>query len=534
MSRLPSHLVLLAVIALVRCSVNDLTGGGSDLPDKVVMGYIFSTDKRPASATQVTIIPADYNAAKDSQIPVSFTDTTDSSGAFQIRVRTKGDYTLQAVHLSRRTRLLITGVTVGADTTRIAADTLRIPGVVKAYLPEGIDPANCWLYIPGTTIAARSSTAARYAVLDSVPAGKIPAVCFAARGDPAPTAIRYNCTVPSGDTAFLAKPAWKFSRSLRLNTAVSGAQVTGTVMHFPVLVRLTGDNFDFSQAKAGGEDLYFTKADTASLPYEIERWDATGRRAELWVNVDTVHGNDSTQFITMYWGNPGIAGSSNGAAVFDTTTGFAAVWHLDDNADSIRDATADAFNGMNAGAADTAGIIGNARKFSNGNFIKVRGLLREPASVTLSAWVRSDKTTGQDIISLGDAVLIRFDDVNLTTAGCFHDDSVADDQTYAIVGSGRYLAKTGWHFLAFSIDASAHSQTFYIDGIQSTVAHYANPISYAGLGTDTYIGVHGNGKTTFNFVGHLDEVRVSDITLTSDWIKLCYMNQKSQDALVQW
>ena len=47
-----------------------------------------------------------------------------------------------------------------------------------------------------------------------------------------------------------------------------------------------------------------------------------------------VNGNDSTQFITMYWGNGTAVDSSNGAAVFNNE--FAGVWHLNDGGTGAR------------------------------------------------------------------------------------------------------------------------------------------------------------------------------------------------------
>jgi hypothetical protein len=70
--------------------------------------------------------------------------------------------------------------------------------------------------------------------------------------------------------------------------------------------------------------------------------------------------------------------------------------------------------------------------------------------------------------------------------------------------------------------------------VQSAISHDASPINYAGLGTDTYLGMHGNGKTSFYFAGRIDEARVSAAAETADWIKLCYMNQKEQNVLVRW
>ena len=36
------------------------------------------------------------------------------------------------------------------------------------------------------------------------------------------------------------------------------------------------------------------------------------------------------------------------------------------------------------------------------------------------------------------------------------------------------------------------------------------------------------------FRGKIDEVRVMNAAVNADWIKLCYMNQKAEDALVEF
>jgi len=239
----------------------------------------------------------------------------------------------------------------------------------------------------------------------------------------------------------------------------------------------------------------------------------------------------------MYWGNKNAVNTSSSAAVFDTSSGFEGVWHLNENGDSVHDATANAFHGANSGSIMTAGIIGNSRKFADGNYVKISGLLNSPSSVTLSAWVLSEKSAGgQDVISIGDAVMIRLDYLGTKgTSGWFHNSPVtSDDSKYAIDSSGRYLANTGWHYLTYANNSETHVQTLYIDGVQTVTINDTNPIYYAGLGADTYIGIHGNGKTTYNFVGQIDEVRVSGIAESPDWVKLCFMNQKVPDALVKW
>ena len=36
------------------------------------------------------------------------------------------------------------------------------------------------------------------------------------------------------------------------------------------------------------------------------------------------------------------------------------------------------------------------------------------------------------------------------------------------------------------------------------------------------------------FAGKLDEVRISSVARNGDWIKLCYMNQRQDDALLEF
>ena len=113
-----------------------------------------------------------------------------------------------------------------------------------------------------------------------------------------------NEMIDIGKIDFLHLSQWKFSRRIYLNTSSTGADIAGMVTNFPVLLRLRANSFDFSQAKRDGGDIRFTSSSGIPLPYEIERWDSIGREAEEWVRVDTVQGNNDSQFIIMYWGNP--------------------------------------------------------------------------------------------------------------------------------------------------------------------------------------------------------------------------------------
>jgi hypothetical protein len=530
-----SRLCVSVVATIVMsCSQTLLEGGsGSTTTNGLIKGQLLDSTGNPAAHVVVQLLPFDYNPVKDAPLPDSLTDTTNESGAYRFRAPEKNTYNLQARQETTGFSALVTGLFVyNNENINVAAQSLERPGALRVLLPDSLNMTDAYIYIPGTTLFAFPGSAC----IPGVPAGSIPSVNYARLSALGSKVVKTNIPIASGDTASVFdNGVWAYSKKLFMNTTATGANVTGDITGFPLLVRLNNNMFNFNEANKN--DLRFMKADGSSLAFEIEGWDPAAGQATVWVRVDTVYGNNATQYILMYWGNPDAAGLSNGAAVFDTSNGFVGVWHLDENGDSVADATGNAFNGKKYGSTMVPGLIGNSALFANGDYMQIAGLLNRPSNVTLSAWVLSDTSAGrgQDIVSIGDAALIRFDDVNgLGAGGFYHDNPVVNDSMYGRTASGRYLSKSGWHYLAFSINTTTNVQAFYIDGVLCATTHDVNPIFYDGVGADTYIGKNGNNKTTFNFIGQIDEVRVNNYALDPDWIKLCFMNQKAQDALIVW
>ena len=85
---------------------------------------------------------------------------------------------------------------------------------------------------------------------------------------------------------------WKYSGSFFINTTEEGAFLpeSATVEQFPVLVRLSKDFFNFSQAKQYGEDLRFSMKKGEPLAYQIEKWDRDRGIADIWVRVPEIRG----------------------------------------------------------------------------------------------------------------------------------------------------------------------------------------------------------------------------------------------------
>lgn len=111
-------------------------------------------------------------------------------------------------------------------------------------------------------------------------------------------------------------PNWQHSGSMWLLTGPEGADLPdgATVHHFPVLVRLHQDFFDFAQAQPDGDDLRFSSSTGERLAFQIEEWNVAQGAATVWVRVPRITGN-SRQEIKLYWGNANAVSESNGRKI---------------------------------------------------------------------------------------------------------------------------------------------------------------------------------------------------------------------------
>jgi hypothetical protein len=531
---------LLSVMCCTQLLSTNDGGFGSETTNGKVIGAATLQNGSYVSGARVIVRRSDFVSPLDpmtsltKQITVNTGDgITNKAGCFMIDSLDTGVYVIEindgrAHAACRQFRIShdVNAINIGTDTLKMYASVQGEIGISSATDKRYVQVCGLERLVP---VDANGSY-----TIDNLPAGK-----FNLRIVSLDTAVQ-SIVIDSIETkpgALTDAPAigWTHSQNVILNTSATGANITGDVYHFPVLIRLTKGNFPFNQAKRNGEDLRFVKDDGTMLPFEIEHWDSSGGQAQIWVTADTVRGLNDTQFIVMRWGNPGAKDLSNGFAAFDTSNGFRAVWHLNQKCDDI---TSNKNNGINYGASDTTGIIGFCKKFKGTDYIEISGLLGSPQSFTLSAWAQLDSLpfeSGSEIVSIGDAALIRMDYSILShgTMGAIHPYSFLKDSGFCNTSSGQFLKQTGWHLITYSVDQKNSRLTLFIDGTIARSDTGNNlTIDYTGLGQNTIIGNHGNAKTGFGFSGRIDEVRVYSTSVSADYVKLCYMNQKAQDALV--
>jgi hypothetical protein len=340
---------------------------------------------------------------------------------------------------------------------------------------------------------------------------------------------------------------WSYYKKITINTKASGANVLNAVTQIPVLVRLGATNTDvFSGAKAQGADIRFAKKNGTHLQYQIERWDAVNKLAELWVLLDTVQGTDSVQYIKMLWGKSSAADSSKPSAVFDTSNGFQAVWHMSDTSGSIlHDATVNNYNGTPFGKAngtkkpaDTLGAIGIAKQFfnlaSDTSYYLIPNTKNSKLDFydsttnkyTLSAWVNPDTLIGgsKNIVSKGIyqyCLYFNHGASSLTLSENFGSTRKCDTAA-GFVRQWKHVVGV----------CNGTNLSLYVNGAL-TGSSYTTSMSTKRSDTcNVYIGRRADNGGWEPFIGCIDEVEMSNAVRSEDWIQLSYQTQKpGQTAL---
>lgn len=324
---------------------------------------------------------------------------------------------------------------------------------------------------------------------------------------------------------------------VKINTL--GVGLTRNLTNVPVLVRL-----DSPELPASVQSIVFRKGKSPSdtLPFEIDYWKIDdGKGAAVWVLMDTVRADDSTQFLTMQLGGDTEL-ASNGNVVFDTANGYACVLHLQDSLNLTSglflDATFNKINGDDRSNGDREGIIGYGKGFERRvapisdhiKFVNYPKLGTYNEYMSCETWVKPDDFHDEGIIFL------------LNGAGGYKF-KMSMESGYLRVATRPNLPVTielrssgtisdeNWHHVVCAVNFSSGEFSIFIDGEKDTsetkvIGNIPNwTIPEAILGSEL------NGMDYF--LGHVDEFRINHKERSPDWIKFCYENQRPNSTVIK-
>jgi hypothetical protein len=538
-------LLAFAVFAIVglSCSPTRVAGGGSDTE---VSGRIVTPNGKPTVGVSVSLLPQVYNPAFDSQSGGAMHSVTDANGSYRFRAVVSGNYNVQASDVHNG-GLLLSGILVKSAPVALPSDSLRPTASLVVPLPAAVSNQSGYAYIQGTTLSKQISPGADAVVFDGVPQCTLPVVKFQRSALDTAVVLAANISVDSAGTVVVNPfDGWSHSAKVTINTSASGAAIAEPLMHFPLVLRLSAANFNFSQALPGGKDIRFSKQDGRPLAFEIAQWDTARKLAVIWISVDTVYGGSASQFVRMHWGNSAALPSSNPNAVFDTAYGFAAVWHLEEEKTGIgtpglyKDATPNAADGDDYVSSTTqAGVVAYGHGFTGTDKIPTNSPVAEMArgNVTMCVWVNL-AAPGGVVLSKGQQNVVQNPGVKQFYFG---DGTPAGGAglvpSFSGKGNGYAFSDkevpidSQWHFLVFRWQYESGisgTASFFLDGQETGITSTytaAAPDNSGDVVTIAYNGIQ-------YFSGTLDELHVSKTARSSDWLQLSYRNQSVGSGVV--
>ena len=318
-----------------------------------------------------------------------------------------------------------------------------------------------------------------------------------------------------------AYPGWKHAAWFHLLTTPEGANLPAdlTLTNFPVLVRLHSDFFDFSQAKPGGEDIRFTTDAGLPLVYQIDDWQPVKGEASIWVKVPEIKG-DRERGLIMKWGKPEATSESSGHAVFGTGNGYLSVWHMSEPvADEVGTLVS-----TDTGTTPKLGAVGMARHFVEGKGIfggdRITNYPSGSAPHSTEAWIRMEKPN-TTVLGWGNEGGGRGSKIRMQLRSPPH---LHIDSDFSDVRGKSRISPGEWTHVAHTYDGT--SGKVYING---ELDGAASP--KLNIKTPARLWI-GGWYDNYDFAGDIDEVRISKVTRSAEWIRLEYENQKPLQTLV--
>jgi len=313
---------------------------------------------------------------------------------------------------------------------------------------------------------------------------------------------------------------------------INHAQVsTGTLTYTNMAVLISTNDVSLSTTtgsggrllNSSGFDLVFTTHSDCSsweLHWDTETIQNVGVSSfTAWVKVPSISSTTDTTFYMCY-GSTSITTFQGGASsTWDSN--YKGVWHLANGKTlGALDATSNGNNGTITGSTATVGQIDGAGSFNGSQYIDngTSSSLDIPGDITATAWIKQTNQSGfQGVFSRSNSNLPAPFDYYINPTVPYQIAFVGSDTTQ--LASNNPIPTGQWNYIGFTV--SGNTTTFYINGVPDGTATSS---THTSGGTHRFlIGARDDIGTAFN--GTIDEVRISNVARTSDWIKTEYNNQ---------
>jgi hypothetical protein len=317
---------------------------------------------------------------------------------------------------------------------------------------------------------------------------------------------------------------WNENWSYRKKLTFDNSGQSEALVNFSVLVVLNSSNFDYSKVKSDGTDLRFIDTDNvAELKYHIEDWDTSGN-SYIWVNVPHIAANSDTDYIWMYYGNPNATDVQDESATYDEN--YVMVQHLNETSGTHYDSTGYNNDGSPGGGVtqDATGQIDGADYFDGiDDYVEVSdsASLDITSEITIEAWVYFEGPGAKDYNSVvskrktNDGYSLQiYNDRRVL----FFINGINSAEKYIV--SDALVKDNEWSYIVAKYDGS--NLYLFIDGVEKSET--TDQTSIVANNEPLRIGTDRTGRY---FNGTIDEVRISNIARSADWIMAQYLSMNN-------
>jgi concanavalin A-like lectin/glucanase superfamily protein/uncharacterized protein DUF2341 len=276
---------------------------------------------------------------------------------------------------------------------------------------------------------------------------------------------------------------------------------------------------------ASGFDVVFgsDSACSSRLTFERAAYAAATGAVEFWVKIPTVSHTTDTVFYMCY-GNSSIStDQSNKTAVWDSN--YKAVYHFGDGTTlDLTDSTSNGNNGTNHSATAGAGQLGGAVSFNGTSQYVDLGTpasLQFTAGLTMELWMSMPTSVfnARPFSSLTSSAFNGYEFfLNGSTSST--EFQIANSNTTFVLDSSETRTINVYYKYVGTFNGT--TQRLYNDGL----LHNSQAAALGVSSADINIGRWG-AAASFWYQGLIDELRISNIARSADWIITEYNNEQS-------
>ena len=336
----------------------------------------------------------------------------------------------------------------------------------------------------------------------------------------------YSSTYTNNEFSYLSLSSnndWNYRKTI----IIDHNKIDGNLNNFPILINIESDSDLINYSKENGSDIIFTTENNIKLKREIEDFNSTSGKLAVWIKVPELNNIENT-VLYMYFGNKNYS-EINSTNVWDEN--YIAVWHKNDyNNTTISDSTYNNNIGIKKeinGPIEINGKIGKAQNYDGINDYIIVGEnenlgLNDELSIFTWVYVPESIPDGTRIGNIiGKYPTIPHFNIEGYTYGKFR---IYWNQGELNFYSSGFDMRGAWHYLGFTRDLNTNKTKMYIDGIFHTSASAGTNINIIWplkIGDDFRNGTN----PAIPFHGIIDELRISNIARSQEWIKTQYNNQ---------